>query len=210
MRGHHDRIRTYAALVLMVAGVASAVAVAGAQQATLPSSPAAAADVHDYVIGIGDSLSVRVWREPDLSADVVVLPNGKITLPLVNEVDVLGLSVQALREKVTTLMSQFHEGPVVSVVVLQISSRQVFITGMVNKPGAYPLLAPTSVIQLIATAGGLQDFADKEHITVVRANRLRPDGEPWSFEVNYDDIARRRDLQRNIIMLEPGDTVIVR
>ena len=209
MQDYDRRLRVMGALVLVWSVVM--VSMLGAQQGQGPQAAetGAAATVPDYVIGVGDQLQIKVWREPESSADVVVLPNGKITVPLVNEVAVSGLTVEEARQKLTELLLPFHENPVVSVVVGQINSRPVFITGMVGKPGSYPLLRPTTVVQLIAMAGGLLDFADKEHITVIRGSEMRPDGVPWAFEVNYDDITRRRNLRDNIL-LQPGDTVIVR
>lgn len=161
----------------------------------------------DFTIGPGDVLSVVFWREKDLSADVVVRPDGKISLPLLNDVQAAGLTPDQLREKLMESASRFLEEPNATVVVREIHSRQVFITGQVGKPGTYPLTGPTTVVQLIAMAGGVLEYADKENIIVVHLER-RPDGEPWSNRVNYSDLMKRKNLQQNI-ELKPGDTVIV-
>jgi len=161
----------------------------------------------DFVIGPGDVLTVVFWREKDLSGDVIVRPDGKISLPLLNDVQAAGLSPEQLREKLLEAAGRYLEEPNATVVVKEIHSRQVFITGQVAKPGPYPLSAPTTVVQLISMAGGLLEYADKENIVVVHVEK-RPDGEPWSNRVNYLELMKRRNLQQNID-LKSGDTVIV-
>ena len=211
MQDYDRRLRVFVALVFVWSGLTAVMLGAQQTQAAQPPQTAdtgAAATVPDYVIGVGDQLQIKVWREPEMSADVVVLPNGKITVPLANEVEVSGLTIEEVRHKLRELLIPFHEDPVVSVVVAQINSRKVFITGMVAKPGEYALLRPTTVVQLVAMAGGLAEWAEKK-IIVIRGSQMRPDGVPWSWEINYDDITQRRNLQDNIL-LEPGDTVIVR
>ena len=188
---------------------------AGAQS-TIPNSgrapvppPAvkAAAAAPDYVIGPDDVLRIDFWRDKDLSSDVVVRPDGKISLQLINDVQASGLTPEQLRLAVTAAASRFVEDPTVTVVVKQINSRKVFIVGQVSKPGPYPLGGPMTLVQLIAMAGGLNEFADRENIVIVRAER-RPDGEPVSVRVNYDDLMKRKNLKQNI-ELKPGDTVMV-
>jgi polysaccharide export outer membrane protein len=158
----------------------------------------------DYVIGPGDVLSILFWRDETLSADVTVRPDGMITLPLVNGIYAVGLTPEQLRVKITEAADDFVENPTVMVRVAEINSRQVFITGLVGASGSYPLMGPMTVMQLIAMAGGLQDFADKDNITIIRQEGDRQ----LSFRFNYDDIRKRRNLQQNIL-LKPGDTVIV-
>ena len=162
----------------------------------------------DYVIGADDVLSVVFWRVPDMSADVTVRPDGRISLPLINEIQASGLTPEGLRASVATYATKFMESPTVSIVVKQINSRKVFITGEIAKPGPYPLNEPTTVLQLIAKAGGLNEYADKSHILVIRAER-RPDGQPWSEVVNYKQILNRVNLKQNV-ELKVGDTVVVR
>ena len=162
----------------------------------------------DYVIGASDVLSIVYWREENLSAEVTVRPDGRIALPLINEVQAAGLTPDALRQRITEAASQFVESPVVTVNVKEINSRKVYITGMVSKPGEYPLNGPTTVLQLIAIAGGLQEYADQENIMVIRPSQKNFRGEPFAFRVNYKDLARRRNLQQNI-ELKPGDTIVV-
>jgi polysaccharide export outer membrane protein len=158
----------------------------------------------DYVIGADDQLSVVFWREKDLSGDVVVRPDGKITLPLLNDVHAAGLTPDALRDMLTEAAAKFVEEPNVSVAVKQINSRKVFITGQVAKPSPYPLNGPMTVVQLISLAGGLLEYADEENVRVLRTEN----GTSVSFRVNYDELKKGKNLKQNI-ELKPGDQVLV-
>jgi polysaccharide export outer membrane protein len=158
----------------------------------------------DYVIGTEDVLGIVFWREPTLSADVVVRPDGKISLPLINDVHVTGQTPDQVRQLLVKLADRFVDTPQPSVVVRQINSRRVFITGNVERPGAFPLLRTTTVVQLIALAGGLREFANKNSIVIVRDDG----GQPQTFRFNYDKLKSGKDLAQNID-LRPGDTVIV-
>ena len=157
-----------------------------------------------YVIGPEDVLSILFWRDKDMSADVSVRPDGRITLPLINEVQAAGLTPEQLRDSLMTAAAKYIEDPNVTVVVKAINSRKVFITGSVAKPGAYPLTPNTTVMQLIALAGGLQEFADSKHIIVMRTENGRQVALPF----NYKDVLNRKNLKQNI-ELKPGDTVVV-
>jgi polysaccharide export outer membrane protein len=139
-----------------------------------------------------------------MSADVVVRPDGKITLPLVNDVQAAGLTPDQLRKNIADTGAKFVESPTVTVIVKDIRSRQVFITGMVGKPGPYPILGPMTVMNLIAIAGGLQDFADGKNIVIIR----NENGEPVSYRFNYKEVVKRKNLKQNI-ELKPGDTIAV-
>ncbi len=173
-----------------------------------PAAPPAAAQVlalpADYVIGADDVLSIVVWREKDLSTDVTVRPDGRITLPLINDVMASGLSPDQLRDQLKTQFDKFVEDPSVSVVVKAINSRKVFITGMVSKPGPFPVTSPITVLQLISMAGGLNEFARQKEIIVMRTEH----GKQIAIKFNYDDVRKGKKLQQNI-ELRPGDTVIV-
>jgi polysaccharide export outer membrane protein len=158
-----------------------------------------------YVIGPDDVLTISYWRNPDMSAEVTVRPDGLISLPLLNEVQAGGLTPEQLREKIAKDATKFLEDtPTVSVVVKAINSRKVYITGMVAKPAYYPLSGAMTVVQLLATAGGLQEFADSKNIRIVR----NENGRQVSFPFNYKDFIKGKNLKQNI-ELKPGDTVVV-
>jgi polysaccharide biosynthesis/export protein len=175
---------------------------AGAKVA--PVLPAGVTPPPDYVIGPDDQLSVVYWRDKDMSADVVVRPDGLISLPLLNDVKASGLTPEQLRASITKGATKFVEEPTVSVVVKAINSRKVFITGQVGKPGPYPLGAPTTVLHLITIAGGVAEYADKSKIIVLR----NENGKQTTFKFNYADVTKGKNLAQNI-ELKPGDTVVV-
>ena len=154
----------------------------------------------DYVIGTEDVLGVVFWKDKDLSVDVVVRPDGKITLPLGKEITAAGLTPDQFRDAVVEEAKVFVENPAVNIVIKQINSRKVFITGQVEKPGGYPLMGQMTVMQLIATAGGLKEFAKAKEIVVMRGSA--------AFGFNYDDIRKGRRIDQNIA-LRPGDTVVI-
>jgi polysaccharide export outer membrane protein len=166
--------------------------------------PAGVSTPGDYVIGPDDVLTVVFWRDKDMSSDVSVRPDGKISLPVINEVTASGLTPEQLRVELTKAASKFIADPTVSVVVKAMNSRRVFITGMVHKGGQYPLSGPTTVMQLIAMAGGLHEFADAKNISILRTEA----GRQISLRFNYEDIRKRRNLKQNV-ELKPGDTIIV-
>jgi polysaccharide export outer membrane protein len=158
----------------------------------------------DYTIGAGDLLNIVFWREPEMSGDVVVRPDGKITLPLIKEVIASGLTPAQLETELANLAKRYIQEPNATVVVREIRSRQVFITGNVRAPGAYPLSGPTTVLQFIAQAGGLLEYADAEGVRIMRT----AGGTAATLKFNYKDITKGRNLAQNI-ELRPGDTVIV-
>src|SRR5262249_48925669 len=180
-------------------GALGRVAAAAAAVPTRPATPTG------YVIGVDDVLSILFWRDKDLSApDITVRPDGKVTLPLLNDLQAAGLTPEQLRDSVVTAARKYIEDPQPTVTVKEIKSRKVFITGQGEKPGPYPRNGTGTVLQLIATAGGLRDFADGKNITVMRVRQ----GKQSIFEFNYQDLVKRKNLLQNI-ELEPGDTVVV-
>jgi polysaccharide export outer membrane protein len=190
---------------------ASGAVTPGAKGAATATPAPASPTPSDYVIGPDDVLQVLYWRDKDLSAEVIVRPDGKISLPLVNDVQAAGLTPDQLRDKVTEQAKRYVEDPNVTVVVKQINSRKVYITGQVAKPGAYPLNDRMTVLQLIAMAGGLTEFAKAKNIVIMRAESggvVRPAGQPVTFAFNYREVMERKNLKQNI-ELKPGDTVIV-
>jgi len=172
--------------------------------AAAPATAPAVTPPPDYVIGVDDALDVVFWQEKEMSASVAVRPDGKISLPLLNEIQAAGRTPEQLRAAVTEAASKFVEGPTVTVVVKAINSRKVFITGQVGKPGPYPLIDATTVLQLISMAGGLNEYADSEDIRIVRTEN----GKSNAQRFNYKDVSKGKNLTQNIL-LQPGDTIVV-
>ena len=157
-----------------------------------------------FVIGPEDVLGVHFWRDQEMSGEVTVRPDGMITLPLVGDIRAAGLSTEVLKDEIEKAASRLITEPNVTVAVKQINSRKVFITGEVGKPGPYPLSGPRTVMQMIAVAGGLLEYADKDNIVVLRT----VDGQQKSYKFRYSDVSRGKGLEQNI-ELQPGDTVVV-
>ena len=167
-------------------------------------APASATLPPGYVIGPDDVLSIVFWRDKDMSADVVVRPDGRISLPLLNDIEAAGITPEELRVQLEKAAVKYIAEPNATVVVKTINSRKVYITGNVLKPGTYPLNGDMSVLQLIAVAGGLQEYADSKKIVVMR----KEEGRDQFFSFNYKDVVKQKNVQQNI-GLKPGDTVVV-
>jgi polysaccharide export outer membrane protein len=196
-----------------VALAVSAGTLAGAagQQRSNPRVPAESAALASattlppgYVIGPLDVLSIVFWRDQDMSAEVTVRPDGKISLPLLRDIPAAGYTPEQLREKLVEAASEYVEEPNPTVLVKEIRSRNVFITGSVLKPNTYPLSSEMTVMQLIALAGGLQDFADTKNIVIMRIEN----GRRQYHKFNYKDVIKQKHPEQNIL-LRPGDTVVV-
>lgn len=158
-----------------------------------------------YVIGAGDILSIDVWREPQLSKQQVpVRLDGKISLPLVNDVDAAGHTVSGLRTKLTEDYRAYVAAPEISITVVRSLSKRIYVLGNVANPGEYPLEKNMTVIQCIARAGGLGPWADSKHIRLIR----RISGVDRSFLVDYSAIVSGADFGYNIL-LQPDDTIYV-
>jgi len=163
--------------------------------------------VEDFVIGVEDVLAIDVWKDKDSSApQVVVRPDGKITVPLIKDVQAAGLTTKQLEESITQKLLKFmQEPPTVTVIVLKIESQKVSIVGAIGKSGAYPLGAPMTVLELIARAGGVTEFAKGggKSIKILR----KKDGRTIDF--NLKEVMAGTNLKQNIF-LENGDIVMVR
>jgi polysaccharide export outer membrane protein len=165
----------------------------------------------DYVIGTDDVLLVSFRRERDMSGEVTVRPDGKVTIQLLDDIQAAGLTPEQFRDKVNEQAKRFVEDPAVTIIVRQINSRKVFITGQVARPGAYPLGTRLTVVQLIAMAGGLMEFAKSKDIVILRDTPgapARPGVRQTTFRFNYQAVQSLKNLASNID-LKPGDTVIV-
>lgn len=155
-----------------------------------------------YRIGVDDSLFISVWKEPDLSGQVTVRPDGVITLPLVNDVQVVGLSPKDLQTLLTEKLKPFVNEPQVTVIVRDIKSRKVYLVGQVGKQGSIPLSGNMSLMELLASAGGLGPFAKSESIYVLR----NQDGHQVRIPFHYKKVLEGKAQD---IALLPGDMIVV-
>jgi polysaccharide export outer membrane protein len=159
-----------------------------------------------YVIGPEDVLTILFWSETEkkMSGDFIVRPDGKISMSLLNDIQAAGLTPDELRLRINEEASRYIEDPNATVVVKQINSRKVFITGEVEKPGPYLLAGPMTVLQLIANAGGFKEYAKREAIVIMRSES----GRQVQLAFDYNAVVRGKKLQQNV-ELKPGDTVVV-
>jgi polysaccharide biosynthesis/export protein len=172
--------------------------VAGASTTTKPHDAA-------YVIGSSDVLSITVWKEPEISRSIPVRPDGRISLPLVGELQAAGRTPLQLEQDISGKLKAYITNPDVNVMVQQINSEKFNVLGRVAKPGSFPLASTTTVLDAIATAGGFQDFAKQKGIYILRST---PGGGQTRLAFNYKDVIKGKHLEQNM-KLQPGDTVIV-
>jgi polysaccharide biosynthesis/export protein len=207
MKAFHIRSSALLLTVAIVGVPLTAQQALGAQQAAANAkadAPVAAPLPPGYVIGAEDVLSIVFWRDKEMSADVVVRPDGKISLPLLNDVEAAGRTPDQLRAQLIKAASKYLEEPTAAVVVKEIHSRKVFVSGQVGKSGSYPLIGEMNVLQAIAHVGGLLEYADSKNIVILR----NEDGQERRFKFNYKDVVKGKNVLQNI-MLKPGDTIIV-
>ena len=157
-----------------------------------------------YIIGPGDILAVDVWREAELSKQVTVRLDGKISLPLINDVQAADLTCEDLQAKIGEKYKDFIDVPEVSVTLLESNSRKVYIVGKINSPGEYPLHKDLTFLQAISIAGGFDQWADTSNIRLHR----KIEGVERTFRIDYDAIVSGKDLSQNIRIL-PDDTIFV-
>jgi len=179
------------------------VAAAGVGASTPSAAPAVPVD---YTVGVEDIFSVKVWEDDRIKGDVIVGPDGTVSLPLINSVKAAGLTFEQLRETIADAAKKYVVGTVtVELLLKQINSRFVCVGGEVKKPGKYPLIAPINVYQLIVAAGGLSEYADKKHLNLIRTEN----GKQRSIAINFDDIQKGKNLDKFNIDLKPGDCLSV-
>jgi polysaccharide biosynthesis/export protein len=157
-------------------------------------------DPNAYVIGAEDVLSVFVWHDQELTRQVVVRPDGKITLPLVGELEAAGLTLPQLTTTIASGLKKYMVSPEVNVSVQAVNSKKFYIQGEVMRPGSYPLIVPTTVLEGLANAGGFRDFANIKKIVVMRGSER--------FHFNYKEVRSGKHLEQNIL-LRPGDEIFV-
>jgi polysaccharide export outer membrane protein len=161
---------------------------------------AAPVDPKTYEIGPEDILLVRVWREAELTGGHQVRPDGKITMPLIGEVQAAGLTPEALKTSITEALSEFINKPEVIVSVQSVQSRRYYITGEVNRPGAFPLVVPITILEALTNAGGFREFANLKNIKILRKGKV--------LKFNFKDVSNGKNMQQNILV-ENGDYIVV-
>ena len=193
-------------LAVSIASFAQGVALdkssANPKTADVPELKAAGTANPSYKIGVGDVLHIAVWEEPQFTELAVVRPDGMISIPLVSEVAVSGLTPELAEAALTARLEKFVHKPRVTVVVQEIHSRMVYITGEVQRPGAYPLIDTMNVVQLVSRSGGLTDFAKSKQVYVLRA------GSGARIKVDYRKLLKGQSPEMNLALV-PGDTVVV-
>jgi len=188
-----------AGLVLSAAAIAAG---CGARTAEVVAQPAA---LPEYVIAVDDVLTVAFFQDQITATEVVVRPDGKISVPLLNDVPAAGFTPQQLADSLEEAAAKYITDPDATVIVKEIRSRRVFVLGEVGKAGMVPLTGDMTVLQLIAVGGGLLEYANKEDIMVIRTES----GRQKSFKFNYNDVVKGKNVAQNIF-LQPGDVVVVR
>jgi polysaccharide export outer membrane protein len=163
-----------------------------------------AQDPSAYRIGPADVLNIYVWKEPELTRDVTVLPDGKITYPLVGEIHAQGLTVAELKKVLTEKLQSYVTAPEVTVVVTQPLSQRIYIIGKVGGAGPLALAPGMTVLQALSSAGGLAQWADEKNIRIIR----REGDKEVQYRFNYKQYIAGKKIEQNII-LKPGDTIVV-
>lgn len=174
-----------------------------AQGKDAPAQKTAAQDPN-YVIGSQDVLDISVWKEVELTRTVPVRPDGKISMPLLNDVQAAGLTPTQLAESITAGLKKFVTDPQVTVIVKEINSQRVYIMGEVNRAGAYPLLPGMTFLQALSSAGGFTQFANLKKIYMFRTEN----GKQVKYPFNYKDVVAGKRSDENIV-LKAGDTIVV-
>jgi len=173
--------------------------------AAAPAAPPNEAHDDTFVIGPADVLAINVWKEPDVSRSTTVRSDGKISLPLVGELQAAGKTPRQLEQELREKLKTFISEPEVTVIVQEIKSRKFNVMGMVVRPGSFPLTGSTTVLDAIALAGGFRDFAKQKSIYVLRPG---PNGEKARLPFNYKDVIKGKNIEQNV-QLQAGDTIVV-
>lgn len=174
-----------------------------AESAT-PPAPAAIPEKADYVIGVEDLIQISVWKNPDLTSIVPVRPDGKISLPLIDDVAAAGLTPLQLKKSLTALWKSYLSEPEVSVIVKEVNSYKIYLVGEISQPGELRPKSRIRLLQAISLAGGLTEFAEKGKIVV-----LRDEGDhELRYEINYNKIVSGDRPEDNLVLM-PGDTIVV-
>jgi len=158
----------------------------------------------NYIIGPEDELIVNVWREADLSRSVPVRPDGKISLPLLNDVQASGLTPMQLGSEITTRLKKFIAEPQVTIIVSRVNSQRIYIVGEVNRAGAFPLVPNMTVLEALSSAGGCSPFAKQTKIYILRLENGQEVRRPFNFK----EVLSGQRMEQNLL-LKAGDTIVV-
>jgi len=158
----------------------------------------------DYIIGPGDVLDISVWKDEALTKLVTVLPDGKISFPLIGEISARGKTVSALRNELNKKIEKYVPDPDLSLMVQQVNSMLIYVIGRVNHPGRFVLNSNINVLQALSMAGGLNPFAKRNKVLIFRKEK----GKDVTFRFRYDDVAKGENLKQNI-MMRRGDVIVV-
>src|SRR5580658_10227194 len=210
MNSSVDHLMKLGILFIVLAGSSSGQVPAASQadrglQAEAMATSGSKAHDNSFVIGNDDRLAINVWKEPELTRSIPVRSDGKISLPLVGELQATGRTPLQLEEEISARLKSYITDPEVTVIVEQINSQKFNILGQVAKPGSYPLAAATTVLDAIAAAGGFRDFAKQKNIYILRQSA---GGRETRIAFNYKDVIKGKNPAQNI-KLEPHDTVVV-
>ncbi len=174
-------------------------------EAPSTGGPTARGTSDDYLIGSGDTLQISVWKEPEASVPaVVVRPDGRITMPLIKEVAVAGLTPKQAEGVITAGIGKFISDPNVTVVVASINSKKIYLIGAVKKEGTLPYTYGMTIMQALSEAGGLNDYAKRKKIYILRTEN----GREYRLDFNYEEVIKGEKMDQNVVLL-PGDTVVV-
>jgi polysaccharide export outer membrane protein len=198
-------MHTIRVLIILMAVVTASLIGAARSAAPLPAAAATGPPPGaDYQVQPGDVLQVTVWKEQDLTGEVLVRPDGGLSFPLVGDVAASGKTVTALREEFTERLKRYVPSPVVTVAVKQINGNHIYVVGKVQRPGEFPFGRPLDVMQALSLAGGATPFASVNDIVILH----RENGQQRAIRFHYSDVARGKNLAQNI-QLQSGDIVVV-
>lgn len=194
------------ARLILVAGAGQGASSSGARTGGEGAEKSSLTVTPDYIMGPEDVLEITVWKNADLSKQVQVRPDGRISLPLIGDVSAVGRTAAQLTEEISARLKSYMENPTVSILVREVNSYQIYVLGEVNAPGKYPLKSKTTLLQAITIAHGFTQVAARNKIVVFRFGK---DGEGLhKIKASYDDIVLRDGSDQNI-ELKPGDQIVV-
>jgi len=203
MKGVVTTFKIAAAVMLLAAGSYSRAQERASNSSAAPSTTIGSIEP-DYRVGAGDSIAISVWKEPEVSGVVSVRPDGKISLALLNDLYVDGMTPMEIQKLVTEKLTPYITNPNVTVTVKEIRSRRVYVLGEVGRPGSYQVLQPTTILQMLTEAGGLKPYAKAKSIYLLRTENGRQKKYPFNYKV-----ALKGEKMEQNILVQPGDTIVV-